>query len=324
MYNALADQLSESEVTHLPEVLHNQGTRIRISPVNILEILSIGEKPRKEKLVWVAQHIAGPAVLPEVETILIDYMARTVGDERVSHLIMQDDIAELPLLKEWESVWCDKGRTLGISPENIRSVDMLKRLSGFFHASATREAELADELERVGTLRDLDDQEELTARLERVTRSLHERTKRPTTELNWHEHVIFIIAQLLCVGVTLFPERIDAFWEALELHDTDAKLGYILEHPAMYMNGPLFALCDITFWQSHRKFNRGNFLDGYHIQYLQYVPKMLTRDAGLLEYCSACPTGSRIRTNVAHGDSFVRHLVEAVRGRFAPVGLSFE
>jgi hypothetical protein len=75
----------------------------------------------------------------------------------------------------------------------------------------------------------------------------------------------------------------------------------------------MLGLCDLAFWQSQRKYDRGNLFDAYHLQYLQFVPEVLTSDRALLEYGQACPVDSRFRKNLKPAGSFVSSVVEEVR-----------
>jgi hypothetical protein len=311
VYNALANRLSHAEVTRIPATLERLGLGVLISPVNVLEILSLGETPRKEQLVWLAQHLAAPPILPEVESIIINYAARIVGDERVEHLRLRRPTARPPLRDEWEKVYSDRHRTLGISAENIRALGMMKKLNALHHAITSRGLFDGDEwrYSLIGVPRDdlLNVIEDATANLRKIPV--------PTNRSPFYQqNVAIITAAVLCVGVTPFPEPIDEFWAALGLHTSNDRLNFVFEkYPDLYMNGPMVGLFDLASWQSQRKYDRGNFFDGFHLQYLQLVSEVLTNDRALLDYSAACPAGSRFRENVHPGHNFVETLVAAVR-----------
>lgn len=313
VYNGLADRLSHAEVVKLPETLDRLGIGVLISPVNILEILSLGETPRKEQLVWLAQHLAAPPILPEVESIIIDYAARIVRDARVGHLRLRRPTARAPLRDEWEKVYADKRRTLGISEENIESLRMMKKLNALHHAITSRGLFDGDEWNY--SLTGID-RNELIGSIDAATSRLRNIQVPADRSAFYHQNVAILTAVVLCVGVTPFPEPIDDFWSALGIHAIGDRLHFIFEqHPNLYMDGPMVGLFDLASWQSQRKYNRGNLFDGYHLQYLQLIPEVLTNDGPLLDYGASCPAGSRFRENLRAGREFIDTIVAAVRGR---------
>jgi hypothetical protein len=313
VYNALADRLSEAEVTKLPRILNRLGIRVLISPVNVIEILSLGETPRKEQLVWVAQHLAAQPMLPEVESIVIDYAARIVKDPRVEHLRMRRRTARAPLRNEWRKIYTDKRRTLRISKESIRTIEVMKKVTALHHAITSRG--LFEGNDWCYDLRGVR-QEDLFQVLEEATSRMRKAQLPVDRSTFYQQNVAIVTAMFLCVGVTPFPEPIDEFWSSLGLSAVIDRVDYVFqEHPQLYLDGPLRGLFDLAWWQSQRAYNRGNLFDGYHLQYLQLVPEVLTNDAALLEYGAGCPEGSRFRENLRLAHDFIDTVVSAIHKR---------
>lgn len=308
VYNALADRLSHAQVTKLPEALDRLGIGVLISPVNVIEILALGETPRKEQLVWVAQHIAAPPILPEVESIIIDYAARMLKDSRIEHLRLRRPTARPPLRDEWEKVYAEKQRTLGVSDENIQAIGTMKKLNALHHAITSRG--LFEGNDWHFGLRD-GPGENLLRVIEDTTCRLRKVQVPSERSIFYQQNVALLIATILCVGVTPFPEPIDEFWSSLGLHTVKDRLDFIWEHPELYLEGPMLGLSDLASWQSRRAYNRGNLFDGYHLQYLQLIPELLTNDAALLEYGASCPAGSRFRENLRPAHEFIDTIINA-------------
>jgi hypothetical protein len=310
VYNALSSRLSDTQVTALPEVLDQLGIEVLISPVNILEILASSERPRKERLVWVAQHLAAPPILPEVESIVIDYAARIVKDPRVEHLRLRRPTARPPLREEWEKVYNDKRRTLHISEESIRALMMMKKVNALHHAITSRG--LFEGTDWQFDLRGLSGGN-LRVVLEDVTSRM--RSIQPPTDRAafYQQNVALVTAIILCIGLTPFPEPIDDFWNALGRHKVEDRLDFVWqEHPELYLDGPVVGLSHLLWWQSQRAFDRGNLFDAYHLQYLQVVSEFLTKDAALLEYGAGCAAGSRPRENMRDACDFIDMVVAAI------------
>lgn len=310
VYNALANRLSHAEVTKLPEALDRLGIGVLISPVNIIEFLAQGETPRKEHLIWVAQHIAAPPMLPEVESIIIDYAARMVKDPRVEHLRLRRPRARAPLCDEWEKVYAEKQRTLGISQENIQAIGMMKKVNALHHAISSRG--LFDGSDWDFDLRGVPGEDLLSA-IEDVTSRMRKIQLPADRSVFYQQNVALLTAVILCIGLTPFPEPIDEFWSCLGLHAVGDRLNFIWkEHPELYLDGPMVGLFDLAWWQSQRAYNRGNLFDGYHLQYLQLIPEVLTNDAPLLEYGAGCPAGSRFREKLRPAGEFINTMIDAI------------
>jgi hypothetical protein len=311
VYNALADRLSHAEVTKLPEALDRLGIGVLISPVNIIEILTLGETPRKEQLVWVAQHIAAPPMLPEAESIIVDYAARLVKDPRVEHLRLRRPRARSPLRDEWEKVYTEKQRTLGITQENIQAMGMMKKVNALHHAITSRGlfgGVTAWQFDLRGV-----SGEDLLRALEDATTRMRKVQLPADRSIFYQQNVALLTTMILCVGLTPFPEPIDEFWTSLGLHAMEDRLEFVWqEHPELYLNGPMVGLFDLAWWQSQRAYNRGNLFDGYHLQYLQLIPEVLTNDAALLEYGAGCPAGSRFRENLRPAREFIDTIIDAI------------
>jgi hypothetical protein len=208
VYNHFADQLSASEVESLPAALERLDVHVVISPTNVLEILSLGETERKEELVWVAQHIAAPPILPEVESIIIDYAARMLNDPRVEHLRLRRPTARPDLSREWTRVYNEKGRTLGISEENIMSLNVMKELSALFHSVISRGRfgveEWSFDLRNVAPT-------DFRCAIRDYTAQTRQQPLPLVRSAFFLDTVAILAATLLCVGLTPYPEPIDEF-----------------------------------------------------------------------------------------------------------------
>lgn len=311
VYTALADSIDWKEAEVLRDVMMELEVGVVMSPVVLWEVLALGETEKKEKLIWIAQNIALPEMLPEVEAIIIDYAARTTGDGRVDHLVLADITCREPLRSEWRGVVEDTRRTLWLEPQNIEALRMMRELYGVYHAALSRGHDLSKIWE----------QEELAARLKsdpsRLFReSAQQLRKAPTPtprDPEYPMHSALIAAHVLCVGLTPFPEPIDEYWEALEIDDLELRFRHLTEREFFWNAGPLLAIYDFLSFQSTRKYSRGSWFDAYHLQYLQIVPELLTLDRGMLEYTLATPEDSRLHNNVKPARDFVEQVLATIR-----------
>lgn len=313
VYTALADSIDWKEAGDLRDVMMEMEVGVVMSPVVLWEILALGETDKKEKLIWIAQNLALPVMLPEVEAIIVDYAARTVDDSRVEHLVLERVTCREPLQSEWRGVVEDTRRTLRIEPKNIEALQMMRELYGVYHAALSRGLDLSKIWE----------QEQFTARIKADSSRLFRETAQqlrkappPTPrDPQYSMHSALIAAHLMCVGLTPFPEPIDDFWRALKINDVESRMRYLTGREYFWNAGPLLALYNFLSFQSTRKYSRGSWFDAYHLQYLQIVPELLTLDRGMLAYALATPEGSRIHDNVKTAKDFVDEVSRRSRGR---------
>src|SRR5512145_774478 len=80
VYNRLADELAPEQVRQLTPALGAHGIPAPLlSPVNIIEIVQTADALRREKIVYVVQHLCAGKLLVEPEHLIADFIAETAG-----------------------------------------------------------------------------------------------------------------------------------------------------------------------------------------------------------------------------------------------------
>ena len=315
VYSAIADELSESEVTVLPDALRSLGIVVGVSPVNLWEITATENGQRRDDLVWIAQHISPVGLLVEVEEMIAAHAAELMGDNRVSHLWPRSNWSTSHLAREWDTTRREKARTISLT-SGAPWLKAMKESQRLLHAVTSRGLDVfafSESTNRAFEKAKRSSKEDAFARaLRHEAKAIT--SKRPPRYAERFDEVGPLVATKLFTGLTPYPDPIDEFWSCLDISSPLDKSFVIAEKlNPMLLDGPLMALAAITEEQSRSRYKSGNWFDAYHIQYLQVLPEFLTLDRPLIELCHRQPAGSRLVTSVAHARSFVDAVVTRVR-----------
>lgn len=312
VFNALADALTYDEVEKLATAFRSLGIQVAVSPVNLWEVILTGDGKRKDDLVWVMQHVSSLPLLPEVETIVARQIAEIVGGGRRTGLGVGSGSR---LAREWELTRRDRRRTLYLT-EGRDSIQGMKVLHRLIHAVASRglsQVTFAKVLERArarGGSPGRGQAGTLTAAIKKEMRDVMRRA--PTYEPVYGE-VAAMVAALMLMGLTPFPDPIDAAVRELGgalvvLNDPD------LLRPLL-QQGSVMALASVTEQHARERYSAGNWLDGYHLQYLQVVPDLYTRDGPLLDLCKRQGSGGRLVERVHDAEPLIERVVALAKAR---------
>lgn len=315
VYSAIADALNMLEVGVLPDALKNLGVAVGVSPVNLWEIVATENGPRREDLVWVAQHISPVGLLVEVEEIIAAHAAEVVGDDRVAHLWPRSNWSASHLAREWELTRHEKARTISLT-EGAPWLKAMKESQRLLHAVASRglgDLAFARAVGRAMAKAKRSPEPDAYAKaLRKESKAIT--SKRPPRYADRYEEVAAMVASKVFIGLTPYPDPIDEFWSCLGVDSALDKAVFISEKlTPMFWDGPLMALAAVTEEQSRARYKPGNWFDAYHLQYLQVLPEMLTLDHPLIDLCHRQPEGSRLVTNVHDARPFVEAVVREVR-----------
>ena len=318
VYSAFADELNALEVAVLPEALAGLGVVVGVSPVNLWEICETRDAERRERLIWVAQHVSPMGLLAEVESIVVSHAAEVCGDPRVAGWVQRPTWSTSELAAAWDLTRGDRSRTL----QNAGGTEWLQAMKAghkLMHAVVSRglglegyvDARLRAFGAREGGLSREQGAAALAAALDGEARRI--RTSDPDYQ-DRYEDAAVIFGSSLVVGLTPYPDPVDELWAALGLSSAADRCLYAYgELQKMLWDGPFMALAGILNEQAQERYSPGNWFDAYHLQYLQLLPNMLTLDERLLRIGERQGPESRFATRLHHARPFVRRVVGAVR-----------
>ena len=144
VYSDILDRPMAWRSTHLAGAHGGNGLEIRLSPVNILEFLSTPDPLRREGLIHLAQKICSPTLLPEVERLVADFIARQSAMPQLAPLLFHDEPAS-GIRAAWTHTKADPTRTLLINADLVARFRSFRALFEAIHAHCRR----GDSLEEV-------------------------------------------------------------------------------------------------------------------------------------------------------------------------------
>lgn len=305
VYNRLADELAPEQVRRLsPALVAHCIPAPLLSPVNIIEIVQTTDTLRREKLVYVVQHLCAAELLVEPEYLVAGFIAESAGSA-LDRFILRDVFCHSGLDAVWKRVRSDAKRTFVLPERGRQGLRFLKSLDRLMHAYLAREGDLAAfRLDLHGLDSDAAREATDAARL-RITKEPRrgpERQERTLIHVLW-----MLIARIVGAGVGLFPEVMDEIWSELGVEGVDARVNYAFDKmPRLRQEGPLVLLAAWLASCTTRRFDRGDMLDGYHLMYLPYVHRFVTLDENVLAFARRYPNPTTAK--VEHGAGFVEKL----------------
>lgn len=305
VYSALCDRLPPEALRRAATRLTAADVRILLSPTNILEILLVPNDLRRERLIFVLQTLCDPLLLAEVESLIVGYVVKEAGLP-YRHLELHDHFGRSSLRETWDDVHRNTERTFVVPDALSQQLRMFKLVESLYHAQFSRGAGLATESEwpDVTKLEAVDG----LARLRSRIRTLHNKPPEAVRQARVGESIWILVAMILCVGLTPYPDPIDEFWTAAGITDLEArlefaqtKLSFLSSHGYFVGMGVLMA------WQATKRHSRGNFFDCYHLAYVPHVDEFLTFDRLLLEFARTNPESTNCQ-KVSLAENFVELL----------------
>lgn len=308
VYNRLADELAPEQVRRLSSALAAHGIPSPLlSPVNIIEIVQTTDALRREKLVYVVQHLCAAELLVDPEHLIADFIAEGAGNA-LDRFRLRDVFCHSELESVWQRVRSNPERTFVLPDRGRQGLRFLKSLDRLIHAYLARGGDLgAFSLDLHGLDGDAAREATDAARL-RITkepRRASERQDRTLIHILW-----LLIARIVAAGVGLFPEVMDEIWSELGVEGVDARVNYAFDKmPRLRQEGPLVLLAAWLASCTTRRFDQGDTLDGYHLMYLPYVHRLVTMDENILAFARRYPNPTTAK--VEHGAAFVETLTRS-------------
>ena len=92
--------------------------------------------------------------------------------------------------------------------------------------------------------------------------------------------VALFIILVLCTGVSIEGQIIEAFWTKRGINRIDKRIEFIFgTHPELVLRGPFQQIAFRTGFQSVGKFSRGVYFDSLHTVYSTYSDLMISADS---------------------------------------------
>jgi hypothetical protein len=284
VYNRLADELAPEQVRGLSSTLAARGMPAPLlSPVNIIEIVQTSDPLRREKLVYVVQHLCAARLLVEPEHLIADFIAETAGPE-LAHFRIPDVFCRSEMQAVWRDVRENPDKTF-VFPEQARAgMRFLRSFDRLLHAFFSRGGDFTSPFPV--DLRGLDGDAARQATEAARLRFMQEARVPEGTFDRILLHVLWLlIVRIVAVGVTLFPEVLDDLWNQLVVEGAEARVNYAFDKmQRLRQEGPLVLLAAWLATCATRRFDQGDLLDGYHLMYLPYVHRFLTMDENVLAF----------------------------------------
>ncbi|MDO8444740.1 MAG: hypothetical protein Q7T53_01315 [Deltaproteobacteria bacterium] len=287
VYNALCERTSncgQLTLRHRPEEY-----RILLSPINILEILQVSDKYKREGVVRLLQAICDIKLLADVEKLIVNYVVEKhlIDEHGIYALSISDNESELD--KVWADIKSNPSKTFIYSHDTIGQLRILKQLESVMHVFFSRGGSFSTGIESLPSLCNITSPDIIKTFKNYIsdTRQLPPQEPRPEP---WNECIWFLITMILCVGLTPFPSGIDRLWKLLKQFTVEDRLAYAFDKMSfLCSNGPFIGMGALMGWQVSKPHSRGNIFDCYHVSYLPYVHEFYTLDEGLLSFARSHP-----------------------------------
>jgi len=286
VYNAIIDHThGTAALQALEKSVAASGIEIALSPVNIVEVMATPDVARRERLVLLMQHICGPRLLAEPESLIVDFIAARTNDKRLVSLALLDPFCVTQLQETWSDVRGNKAKTFVVQPSAIRFVSILKDVTGLFHAVVSRHGTMVD----TGLDLRLAESEEIPKAIKERTREMRRRpvsSKPPSASVC----AAFFSTMVLCARLTLFPDAVDRMWSLLGISDSESRIRHTFnELSFLHSEGSFIGMGALAARQSRHGYQPSNLMDCFHISYLPYVTRFLTLDESILRFARKFP-----------------------------------
>lgn len=305
VYNSIADIKSFWANPGDPATILRH--RICLSPVNVLEILNVVDVARREMLIRVLKIVCTNEIFAEPELLLVDFIAEHSRDPELKKYRLDTPFPCTTLGSVWKDIKTHPEKTFVFNEEIRAKVEMLKLLNRLMHVWLRRGGSYDDQsMTLLGEYRNLSRSQLIVEMRGSIRKMMAYRV--PTSRgPHFRDALFMLVAIILIVGVTPFPESIDNMWNAVGVTSIQDRIEYAINGPFAFVleEGPLVGMAGLLAHQIAYRSNPGNLLDAYHISYLPYVSEFLTLDRRLLEFASAY-AGSHNIDKVHQADTFVR------------------
>jgi hypothetical protein len=250
-----------------------QNTRGRgwyISPVVLWEVLLTSDEQQREKLIYFAQHLFEPELLPSPEKLIIRYIR--------SGCPLVEEEYPLSSTGTFSAAWRDicqiKDKTLIYDPEQIaRKTRVLRDIARLLHEFFKFGAIDISAKPGVAGL-----QVSVQQLLEGFNIIPHD-LKHNQDALRHFRLVAFYILLLLCAGASIEGHVIEEFWNEKQINRIEDRIEFVFStHPELVFRGPFQQIALMTEFQSATKFSRGVYFDSLHTVYSVYADLLLSAD----------------------------------------------
>jgi hypothetical protein len=300
--NALQEQMSWEVALNTRAYQNLKGRGFYISQMVIFEILSTKDEGRREELIFFAQHLFEPILLPSPEELIITFVeAGCPKYETDRELKSAGNMA-----KHWQGICQDRRKTLLFDAKAVKSIsDALRTIGQLifdFHSHQTLQVPKRDELVGVNlSVCNILTQYDLVPKE-------HAHDSR-----TWNHYglVTLLIITIFCSGITVDQEPIEAFWKRRGIIDLETRISYTFNHfPQLVSYGPFHLLALVIDAHSDKGYSRGMLFDCLHSLYAFYSDGFLTSDDHFRGMRERLPADSPIRSKIHHLDEVEINWVE--------------
>jgi hypothetical protein len=249
-----------------------KGNKWYISPITLWEMMLISDQQPRENLLNLSKYTFHKYLLKSPSEILIGYL----NDEfKISNpLLIQSNshmaqvwknICENPFL-QFEFVQGDFQKASSRFKTYSKNADQIINAIYF-------DLEVKGEIKHLNILIDL------------AFKSIYKEKQIDREQSKILKINLLFILVILCIGIDITPEVIQAFWKTKPVSGFYQRLEYIISaYPKLMEKGPLLYGSFMAYSQMKFKKSRGMFHDALHCLYLPLVDVFFTNDSDFKEF----------------------------------------
>ena len=215
VYNRLADVLSPEQVRGLRPALAKAGlSEPLLSPVVVLEVTQTADEVRRERLVYLVQHLCAEDLLVEPEELVLDFIVEEMKRDDLRHLPSKTFVCRTDMARVWADVRGDWRKTLVVA-ENVRpGLKLMKALYRWLHA-LLRQPNALEDATSFPTLVGVEGAQEAEALIRAVAAEARKKPRSTDKNELLRSHAWLLAAALVGAQFSLFFEVLDPLWVAL-------------------------------------------------------------------------------------------------------------
>lgn len=273
--NWLESRLSWEAALNTKAYQNLRGRGYYISPLVIFEVLTTKDADRREQLIFFAQHLFEPVLLPSPEELILNYIAAGCPrSEKEYNLISKGQMAS-----HWRGICEDTRKTLFYDSDSVQAqshaLRELGRLLFEFHTHRTVTGSIDKDVVGANfSAYGLISQYRLVPELE-----MEEPQSRQRYGL-----VVLLIVLVLCAGLSPDRNTTDEYWRSIGTLSLAERVDYTFTRfPQLVVQGPFHLLATVIDVHVDRTFSRGMIFDCLHAVYALYADTFLTADPHFVE-----------------------------------------
>jgi hypothetical protein len=243
------------------------------------------------------QYACDASLLAEPERLIVDFvLARAPQPGVLPGSAIP--FAESHLGTVWADIHAHKDRTFILDRQQLKRFDLTRTLWAYFHSHFSRGGSFADA--GVDLPSDCEDLVHAFKQVIATRRSLEVPHNRVPIIC---EHASLLVTAVFCIGLSPFPEAIDAFWDTVGITSTESRVEFTHERLGFLLReGPFWGMAALMAWQSTIKYDPGNFFDCYHLLYIPHVEAFVTGDRAFHVFRERHPDSINLAKVVRVGD----------------------